>query len=561
MQNELQPADEGRGFFRPRNFFLFFLLFTLVVLTAVPSLLYRALPLDTVEAVVWGQEFSLGNCKHPPLSGWLAYGFSSLFGFRDVAMYLLSQILVVIGYVCVYRLGREFFSPAKSVVATCLLSFLLFYCFDSAKYNVNIVSLALWPATALFYWRACSSGRVRDWLLLGLAAGLCVICKLVGLMLLFLLFLHMLSVARFRRRLATPGPYLAALVGLLVVSPYLWWLVDYDFLPFRYLSIRVAEEDERFYQALLDAISGASPLAAEAVDRVLNVICLFVEFLFWIPLIALIWLLASGTVFQARKSRTEGFALPAPESSARDAAIFSAFLTFGPVAIFLLLAAFGSKIDPMWGYPIYFASGIFVMSLWNAGISRGAFVRFAVLVVVFAVGVQLFDVGYFLFKTREKGGHLSGREFALKLDEYCRVRNGGDPIPVVVGEMYCASLTQHYLPYRPTACVFDDPYDRIRFGGIMWERGALATFPNWKDSAVFATMCGWRQEGDADAGERLFFVSPEGTRIPVDLVVCRYGSRYGKKSVKRSYTASIPPKTMRFLPEEDLKSVEAFAGK
>lgn len=556
----MQNADEMRGFFRPRSFFLFFLLFTLVVSTAVPALLYRALPLDTVEAVVWGQTFSLGNCKHPPLSGWLAYGFSAMFGFHDVAMYLLSQILVVLGYVFTYRLAREFFSPAKSVVSTCLLSFLLFYCFDSAKYNVNIVSLALWPATAYYYWRACKTGAYADWILLGLAAGLCVLCKLIGAMLLFILFLHLLCTPAFRKRLATVGPYSAALIALLVISPYLYWLVDYDFLPFRYLSIRVAEADEPIYQAVLDAVSGAGPVVVEIVDRILKVIELFIDFLFWIPLIALVWLLASGVVLKLRKNASDYYA-PRPAGLEREAMLFSAFLTFGPVACFLILAALGSKIDPMWGYPIYFASGIFVMSFWKPEIARGAFMRFAALVLIFAVCIQIGDAVYFLVKTREKGGHLAGREFAGNLDEFYRRKNDGKPIPVVVGEMWCASLTQHYLPYRPTACVFDDPYDRIRFGEIMWEKGALATFPNPGDAAAFASMCGWTLEGSFERGEPLFLASPDGIRIPLETVLCPYRSPFGKKSVKRSHTASIPAKTMRFLPEKDLKTVDAFAGK
>ena len=46
------------------------LLLHLVLWTLVPDLLYAALPLDSLEAAAWGSGFSLGNAKHPPLTGW-----------------------------------------------------------------------------------------------------------------------------------------------------------------------------------------------------------------------------------------------------------------------------------------------------------------------------------------------------------------------------------------------------------------------------------------------------------------------------------------------------------
>ena len=41
-----------------------------------------------------------------------------------------------------------------------------------------------------------------------------------------------------RKALATPGPYVAAAVALVVMSPHLLWLVQNDFLPFAYVEAR-----------------------------------------------------------------------------------------------------------------------------------------------------------------------------------------------------------------------------------------------------------------------------------------------------------------------------------
>ena len=50
------------------RYLILFMAVWLVLLTAIPSILYTALPLDTVETVMWSHPFSMGNAKHPPLA-------------------------------------------------------------------------------------------------------------------------------------------------------------------------------------------------------------------------------------------------------------------------------------------------------------------------------------------------------------------------------------------------------------------------------------------------------------------------------------------------------------
>ena len=78
--------------------------FHLIVWSVVPWLTNTALPLDSLEAVLWGFEMQWGYDKHPPLSGWLAYIFASALG--DFGVYFLSQICVVVaGLGCFVWLG------------------------------------------------------------------------------------------------------------------------------------------------------------------------------------------------------------------------------------------------------------------------------------------------------------------------------------------------------------------------------------------------------------------------------------------------------------------------
>ena len=101
-----------------KRFFRYLLLFItvwLVLLTAIPSIFYTVLPLDTVETIMWSHPFSMGNAKHPPLAAWLAGIFTVVFAHTDFAMYLLSQLLLVTGFVYMYKLGR---AKRKNMIRT-----------------------------------------------------------------------------------------------------------------------------------------------------------------------------------------------------------------------------------------------------------------------------------------------------------------------------------------------------------------------------------------------------------------------------------------------------------
>ena len=93
------------------------LLLHLVLWTLIPDLLYSVLPLDSLEAVAWGSGFSLGNAKHPPLTGWIAGLTASATGHADWPFYLLSQLCVTGGMVCIYFMAREFFGREESASA------------------------------------------------------------------------------------------------------------------------------------------------------------------------------------------------------------------------------------------------------------------------------------------------------------------------------------------------------------------------------------------------------------------------------------------------------------
>tara|TARA_Y100000590_G_scaffold374240_1_gene438463 strand:- start:24 stop:326 length:303 start_codon:yes stop_codon:yes gene_type:complete len=87
--------------------FIIFLLIHLFVWTLIPAISNNNLPLDTIEALAWGNSLDWGFNKHPPLSAVAVEIFYQIFGNQDWAYYFLSQIFVVTGFFVVWKFSDK----------------------------------------------------------------------------------------------------------------------------------------------------------------------------------------------------------------------------------------------------------------------------------------------------------------------------------------------------------------------------------------------------------------------------------------------------------------------
>ena len=62
-----------------------FLIIHFSIWTLIPTFVYENLPLDTIEALVWGNGIEWGNNKHPPLSIFFPELIYSIFKTNDFA--------------------------------------------------------------------------------------------------------------------------------------------------------------------------------------------------------------------------------------------------------------------------------------------------------------------------------------------------------------------------------------------------------------------------------------------------------------------------------------------
>src|SRR5271163_4721515 len=105
---------------RPRAAFGGFLMLHFAVWTALPALLYANLPLDLIEALIYGREWQLGYDKLPPLPWWLVEIAYRAFD-SDVAYYCLGQVSVLVAFAAVWALMRRIASPAAALAAILII--------------------------------------------------------------------------------------------------------------------------------------------------------------------------------------------------------------------------------------------------------------------------------------------------------------------------------------------------------------------------------------------------------------------------------------------------------
>ena len=173
--------------------FNLFLLTHLFVWTLIPFFSNKNLPLDVIEALAWGSNLEWGFEKHPPLSAFFSEVFYQIFGNQDWAYYLLSQIFIVLSFVIIFKLAKEFLkNEVYALISVFLLEGIYFYNFTTPEFNVNVCQIPFWTLTVYYCWQSFKDDKIQNWVLFGLFAALGVLSKylfvylLIGLKLFFI---------------------------------------------------------------------------------------------------------------------------------------------------------------------------------------------------------------------------------------------------------------------------------------------------------------------------------------------------------------------------------------
>lgn len=412
-----------------QNPFICFLIMHFLVWSLIP-LLRRSLPMDSIEAVVWGNYCNWGTNKHPPLSGFLAYWAYFLGNGSHYALYALSQCCVVAGFIYIYKLACRFLEREKAVLSVMLLEGVIYYGFSALEFNVNVVSLALWPAAAYYFYKALDGGRAADWVLTGIFAGLNLLNKYTSLILLAAMFLLMVCDKTSRRRFKEAGPYFAALVCLAVVLPHIAWLYRHDFFVADYFLGRSSGAAFNDFPLLRHVVYPLKFFGAQVLFGLGTLLIYFI-----------------GTRHAEK--------LPRRESVFQCRFLY--FMGLLPLVIMVLVSlAGGIKLKSMWGFPVLYLAGVMLFVFFPCRLGstvrqklfRGVYIIMALMAVA--------EICVIVFNKSDKL-HLNAPEYAKSMALLWDEASGGRPLKYVAGDVWWADNVALYAPSKPKPVIWGDP--------------------------------------------------------------------------------------------------------
>ncbi|OWT63690.1 glycosyltransferase family 39 protein [Candidimonas nitroreducens] len=438
------PAASARG--RPTVFYVLLFLAGMVVLWAVLcGISHKSPDLDNMEELVWASSFEWGYYKHPPVPAWFMYGLTSLFGKPIWLTFLAGQLFSALALWFVWKLGCEFTTPRRALIAMLSVSVTAYFSVRATMYNHNSVQMWSIVASTWFYYRALRHGRSSDWLWLGAACGMAFITKYSALIQFAAFFLFFLRQGYWRDRAALRGVALALLTFLLVLAPHVYWLFQHAFEPLYYADKSIVPAGDPQFSVLSD-IWG---FLTTQLGRLSPMLVAWIAVYVW-----------------SRRAASRAVAVPdgavaAPRYAQALSAWDRSFLLIvgiGPVLLTVLVSGvLGTRLGSSWASTFFVLFGFYAY-WWLRGDERVMLRRTAIVVVVIQV---LMAAGYAIgrgplayYTGRKTDSTYPGKQISLQMQDVWRQHVPGVPLTLVAaGTWLGGNIAVHV---RPSANVFID---------------------------------------------------------------------------------------------------------
>lgn len=217
----------------------------------------NVLPLSGDEAYhwEWSRNLASGYYDHPPLTAWIIWFSTSIFGMSsEFAVRLPAVILLacasVAAYVLAFRVAESRYgaSPRSELagfLAGVLVIFIPLFAFLSIYISTDPALVFAWIFLLLSLDLALEKRGTGWWVMAGVAAGIAVLSKFLVAHL-FAAFAMTILLKRERRKLFLDfRAWCGVLVALLIVMPFLMWNSENDWATFRF-NLQIRQIDNHF---------------------------------------------------------------------------------------------------------------------------------------------------------------------------------------------------------------------------------------------------------------------------------------------------------------------------
>jgi hypothetical protein len=183
---------------------------------------------DELYYLACANRIQLGYVDQPPLSIYLLAVWKSLFG---DAMFVIRIVPAIISSATVFMIGlfTMRLGGGKTAIIISTITYMLTPIFlgMSTIYSMNVFDFFFWITSAYVFLRIIQNGYSKLWIVLGIVLGLGLLNKTSVLWLGAGIFAGMIFTP-LRKDLKTKYPYIAALIALLIFSPFIIWNLTHD---------------------------------------------------------------------------------------------------------------------------------------------------------------------------------------------------------------------------------------------------------------------------------------------------------------------------------------------
>ena len=213
---------------RPRLVVWLVVLLQAALWLILPTLLYRSPPGDIATVLAFGREYQVGTYLGPPLAFWLADIAYRAVGNHTVGLYLLAQLCAIATFWTFYQLARAIVGGQQAVIAVLLSMTVVAFSSPGVEFGPLVLARPLWALLLLHSWQLIGQNRRSAWFAWSIEAGLLLLTTSAAIGLLLLVAGFVVATARGRRMLMSLDPLYALLVIVVLVLPYLIWLLRAD---------------------------------------------------------------------------------------------------------------------------------------------------------------------------------------------------------------------------------------------------------------------------------------------------------------------------------------------
>jgi 4-amino-4-deoxy-L-arabinose transferase-like glycosyltransferase len=382
---------------------------------------------DVLEAWSYGRSIEWGYTKHPPLMGWVAHAWTSVFPLTDWSFQLLALTNSAIALWVVDLISRRFVRGDKRVCVLLLLMLLPAYQLHAQRFNANTVLLASWPIATYCFLRSFETRRFGWAIAAGATAALAMLGKYYSAFLIASFLFAALCHPQRRAYFGSLAPWISVTVGLAALAPHLHWLATTGATPIHYaLTVHAGK-------------SFALSLHETA------------QFIFGV---ALVLALPAATWVSIVKERLARF--PGDFRAMNHGLRLLFFVAVGTILLPTITAVgLGTDMSPIWALQGLFLFSILIVCGTSYTIERFYTVNLAVFVIGLAV-VAALVVAPIHAVYRNRNPLHEGRNFYEKsAQELTRLwhNHSAAALPTVGGDDVLAFAAAFYSPDHP---VYDE---------------------------------------------------------------------------------------------------------